>query len=72
MALILNRDVSGKRCWACGREIGSDEVTIVSTGARDIMYMHSNCAQSVSRQLLRDLAELVDLGYELEDEQKLN
>lgn len=68
MALILNREVGGKRCWACGQEIRRDEAVIVSTGARDVVYTHPSCAQSISRQLLRDLAQLVDLGYELEDE----
>ena len=71
MAVILKRDTTGKKCWACGREIGNtgnDDVAIVSTGARDVLYMHPACAQSMSWQLLRDLAQLVDLGYELENE----
>ena len=68
MALILNKNVAGKRCWACAQEITSDEVMIVCTGASEIVYMHSGCTQSISRQLLRDLAQLVDLGYGLEEE----
>jgi len=68
MALILDKNVGGRRCWACAQQIRSDEVTIVNTGATEIMHMHSSCAQAVSRQMLRDLAQLVDLGYELEDE----
>lgn len=66
MALILNKNVSGKRCWACAQEIRSDEVTIVCTGASEVMYMHQSCAQSISQQLLRDLAQLADLCYGLE------
>ena len=68
MALIVNKVMSGKKCWACGQEIGSDEAVIVSTGARDVVYMHPSCAKSISQQLLRDIAQLIDLGYELEDE----
>jgi len=68
MALVLNGEVGGKRCWACGRETGTSAATVVSTGARDVMYMHPKCAESIGRQLLRDLAQLADLGYELEEQ----
>jgi len=71
MAIILKRDTTSKKCWACGKDISNlenDEVAIVSTGARDMLYMHPSCAKSISQQLLRDLAQLIDLGYEVEDE----
>jgi len=71
MAVILKRDTTGKKCWACGREIGNtgnDEVAIVSTGARDVLYMHPACAQSLSQQILRDLSQLDDLGFVIEED----
>jgi len=43
MAIVIKRDTSGKKCWMCGREIEGNEASIVSTGARDILYMHSYC-----------------------------
>lgn len=69
MAVILKRDTTGKKCWLCGREIGNagnDEVAIVSIGARDVLYMHPLCAQSLSQQILRDLSQLDDLGFVIE------
>jgi len=68
MALILNKVMSGKRCWACGMEIMGDKPAIMATGASDVVYMHSDCANSISQQLLRDISQLIDLGYENEDE----
>jgi len=71
MAVILKKDTTGKKCWACGREIGNtgnDEVVIVSTGARDVLYMHPACAQSLSQQILRDLSQLDDLGFVIEED----
>ena len=68
MAVIVNKNISGKKCWACNREIGEDDATILTTGATDLLYMHTGCAKSISRQLLRDLAQLADLGYMDEDE----
>jgi len=68
MALILRDNVSGKKCWACGLEIRGDEAVIIATGARDLLYMHPSCAKSISQQLFKDIAQLIDLGYELEDE----
>ena len=70
VAVIVKQDTTGKKCWACGIEVGNmanDEAVIVSIGARDVLYMHPNCAKSISQQLLRDLAQLIDLGYEVED-----
>ena len=66
MALILKATVSGKRCWACAQEMSSDDAAVVCVGASEVMYMHPNCAQSISQQMLRDLSQLVDLGYELD------
>jgi hypothetical protein len=71
MAVILKKDTTGKKCWACEREIystGKDEVAIVSTGARDVLYMHPACAQSLSQQILRDLSQLDDLGLVIEED----
>jgi len=68
MAVILKRGTTGKKCWICGRETDDDEATIVSTGARDIQYMHPYCAQFLSRQILRDLSQLTDLGFQVTDE----
>ncbi len=65
MALILQQDRTGKRCWGCGLEIAGSEGVIVSAGARDILYIHPTCAQSLGQQLFRDLGQLGDLGYEL-------
>jgi len=70
MAVILSEKVSGKRCWGCGREIKEDESAIVATGAREVIYLHSHCAGPISRMMLRDLSQLIDLGYEIEDEQR--
>lgn len=67
MAIVIKRDTSGKKCWMCGREIEGNEASIVSTGARDILYMHSYCAQSLSRRILGDLSQLADLGFEIGD-----
>ncbi len=63
MAILLNKVMSGKRCWACGREVVENDVCLVTMGAKDIIYMHSKCAQSVSQELLKDISQLVDLGY---------
>ncbi len=71
MAVILKRDTTGKKCWACGREIGNmgnDEATIVSIGARDVLYIHPACAQSLSQQILKDLSQLGDLGFVIEED----
>lgn len=68
MALILKRDTTGKRCWMCGREIDGNEAAIVSTGAIDIVYTHPNCAQFLSQQILRDLSQLTDLGFQITGE----
>lgn len=71
MAVILKRDITGKKCWACGREIsntGNDEATIVSIGARDVLYIHPACAQSLSQQILKDLSQLGDLGFVIEED----
>lgn len=75
MAVILKRDTTGKKCWACGREIGNtgnDEVAIVSPGARDVLYIHPACAQSLAQQLLRDLSQLVDLGFVIEEDDRIS
>lgn len=71
MAVILKRDTTGKKCWACGREIGNmgnDEATIVSIGARDVLYIHPACAQSLSQQILKDLSQLGDLGFVIKED----
>ena len=67
MAIIMKRDNTGKKCWMCGREIDRSEVAIVSTGARDMLYMHPYCAESLSRRILGDLSQLADLGFEISD-----
>ena len=68
MALILNKVMSGKRCWACRRQIEDSEAAILTTGGTDVIYLHPNCAKCISQQLLRDLAQLIDLGYGIKDE----
>lgn len=68
MALILNKEMWGKRCWACGQQFESNKPAILYTGVADVICMHPNCAKSISQQLLRDLAQLIDLGYEDKDE----
>lgn len=71
MVVILKQDTTGKMCWACGMEIGNianDKAVIVSTGARDMLYMHPACAQSLSQQILKDLSQLGDLGFVIEED----
>jgi hypothetical protein len=68
MAILLKGDITGKRCWTCGKSLDHDEVAIVSIGARDVLYMHPACAQSLSQQLLRDLSQLDDLGFVIEED----
>lgn len=68
MAVILKRDTTGKKCWLCGRGIDNAEAAIVSTGVRDVLFMHPLCAQSLSQQIFRDLSQLADLGIEVTDE----
>ena len=71
MAIVIKKDTSGKKCWMCGRQIEDNEAGIVSTGARDMLYMHPCCAQSLSRRILGDLSQLADLGFEIGDEVEL-
>jgi len=68
MALILNKTMSGKKCWACGQDINENQAAVLITGFRDLVYMHMGCATSISQQLLRDISQAVDLGYDDEDE----
>ena len=68
MAVILKGATTDKKCWICGRKMDDDEAAVVSTGARDIQYMHPYCAQFLSQQILRDLSQLTDLGFQVTDE----
>lgn len=71
MAVILKQDVSGRRCWACGvgvEGIGEGKALIICAGTRDVIYLHPTCAQSLGQQLFRDLAQLGDLGLNIEED----
>ena len=68
MAVVIKGEVSDTKCWACGRKIGNDDVSILTVGTMGIIYLHPGCAQSISRKLLSDYVELTDLGYRDTDE----
>lgn len=67
MALILKKEIGGKKCWACGFVIENAKPAVTLTAAMEIAYLHPNCARSIAQQLLRDIAQLIDLGYEVEE-----
>jgi hypothetical protein len=71
MAVILKQDVSGRRCWACGvdvEDIGEGKAVIVCAGTRDVVYLHPICAQSLGQQIFRDLGQLGDFGFDIEQD----
>ena len=72
MALLICQDATGRRCWVCGSKIEIIEESgayMALTGARDVLYVHLACAQSLGQQIFRDLGQLNDLGIVIEKEQ---
>lgn len=62
MVLVVKEKENQTECWACGLEIGKEESYIVAIGANRIASMHLECAQSIGRGLLGDLADCRQIG----------
>ena len=41
--------------------------SMLVSGANEIAYLHPDCAKSLSRRLIDDLSDLIDLGFKFED-----
>jgi len=66
MAIIMKKDIARKRCWLCGLEL-DEKATITYFGDRDIFYLHPPCAQTLSQQIMRDLSQLIDFGFNIDE-----
>jgi len=66
MAIIMKREINRKRCWLCGLKL-DEKAAIVYIGDSDILYIHPPCAQTLSQQIMRDLSQLIDFGFNVDE-----
>ena len=66
MAIIMKKYIAGRRCWLCGLEV-DEKATITYVGDSDILYLHPPCAQTLSQQIMRDLSQLIDFGFNIDE-----
>jgi len=70
MAVKIKEEIGCKLCWVCDR--GVSEVAILLPLGDAVVALHPLCARAIALDLLKDLATLTRLGYEIERERYVN